>query len=288
MTAPRFVLEGTPENFRPLVLENSAKGLVLVNYWSPRAGPCLMLRPRLLELAEEFGGRFLLVTLDTDRYGEFARRQGVISIPTTQAFRHGRVVGTLHGAESLQTLRRFILEQFAREPRAQPLAAAALEAYRAGDLERASSLAAQAALEQPDDPRLPLDVARLLILQKRYAQAEALLAALPEALAARPEVRALRAHAAILRLAQEAPPRAELEQRLAADPADRQARLALAALLVTADEYEAAMTQLLEILEREPDFAAGLAREALLALLALLGEEDERVRRVREKAASWL
>ncbi len=288
MSTPRFVLEGTPENFRPLVLENSAKGPVLVNYWSPRAGPCLMLRPRLLKLAEEFGGRFLLVTLDTDRHGAFARTQGVVSIPTTQAFRHGRVVDTLHGAESEETLRRFILDQFARESRMSPLTASALEAYRAGDLERAASLAARAALENPDDPRLPLDVARLLILQKRYEQAEALLETLPEALGARPEVRALRAHAAILRLAQTAPPRAELERRLAADAEDHEARLALAARLATADDYESAVAQWLEILRREPDFAGGLAREALRALFTLLGEEDERVRRLREKAAPWL
>ncbi len=287
MTAPRYVLEGTSENFYALVLENSEKGLVLVNYWSPRAGPCLMLRPRLLELAEEFGGRFLLVTLDIDRYARLARDQGVVSVPTIQAFHHGQVVGTLHGARSQDVIRRFVLEQFARMPQERHRAAV-LDALQRGDLERAAAAAARAALERPDDPRPPLDVARLLILQGRYAQAEDLLKSLPEPLRAHPQAARLRAHAGFLRLAREAPPRAALERRLATDPNDCAARLQLSALLVTEDNYENAMEQLVEILRCDPNFADGAAREGLLALFALLGEEDERVRRMREKAAPLL
>ncbi|GAB4507129.1 MAG: hypothetical protein Tsb0026_01400 [Sulfuricaulis sp.] len=54
-----YVFDVTADNFHKLVLENSDKGPVLVNYWSPRAGPCMMLMPRLIRLATEFGGRLL-------------------------------------------------------------------------------------------------------------------------------------------------------------------------------------------------------------------------------------
>ncbi|TAM44546.1 MAG: hypothetical protein EPN55_10465 [Gammaproteobacteria bacterium] len=105
MAEPRFVFDATPDNFRTLVLANSEKGPVAVNFWSPRAGPCLMLMPRLLKLAKEFGGRFLLVRLNTDEHGRLARDWGVTSIPMTKVFRHGRVVDTLHGAESETSVR---------------------------------------------------------------------------------------------------------------------------------------------------------------------------------------
>ena len=68
------VFDATAELFPRLVLENSEKGPVLVNYWSPRAGPCMMLMPRLVRLAGEFGGRFLLVMLNTDELGPLAPR----------------------------------------------------------------------------------------------------------------------------------------------------------------------------------------------------------------------
>src|SRR5512139_2547329 len=106
-----YVFDATAENFPRLVLENSDKGPVLVNFWSPRAGPCLMLMPRLVRLAQEFGGRFLLVMLNTDELGRLAREQGVVSLPTVKVYRHGRAVDTLHGAESDEVLRRFIDKQ---------------------------------------------------------------------------------------------------------------------------------------------------------------------------------
>src|SRR3990167_4114872 len=95
-----YVFDASAENFRTLVLENSDKGPVLVNYWSPRAGPCLMLMPRLVRLATEFSGRFLLVMLNTDELGQLAREHGVASIPTLKIFRRGRGVDTSPAAGS--------------------------------------------------------------------------------------------------------------------------------------------------------------------------------------------
>lgn len=89
MSSSPYVFDATAENFQTLVLENSDKGPVLVNYWSPHAGPCLMLMPRLVRLAGEFSGRFLLVMLNIDFLGRLARDHGVTSIPTVKVFRRG-------------------------------------------------------------------------------------------------------------------------------------------------------------------------------------------------------
>ncbi len=279
MAEPRFVFDATPDNFRTLVLANSEKGPVAVNFWSPRAGPCLMLMPRLLKLVEEFGGRFLLVRLDTDEHGRLARDWGVTSIPTTKVFRHGKVVDTLRGAESEASVRTFLRKHVGGEP--SDLRAAALRAFEGGDAAGAASFAARAALAEPDNPPASLDVAKLLVLQGRYAQAETLLAALPEALRSRAEVRALRAHAGFLEAARDAPPVDALEQAIAADPADLEARYRLAAVRLMADDYEVAMAQLLEVVRREAGFRDGAARNGLFAIFTLLGEQDARVQKVR-------
>ena len=105
---PSHIADGTTANFPQLVLDNSAKGPVLVYFWSPRAGPCLMLLPRLVQLATEFGGRFLLVLLNTDERGPLARHHGVMSVPTIKLFRNGQIVDTLHGAKSTDVLHRFV------------------------------------------------------------------------------------------------------------------------------------------------------------------------------------
>lgn len=275
-----YVFDATAENFHTLVLENSDKGLVLVNYWSPRAGPCLMLMPRLVRLATEFGGRFLLVMLNTDEFGRLAREHGVNSLPTVKLFRRGEAVDTLHGAESETVLREFISRHVSRE--ADGKYAAALEAYERGDLDVAVTRAAEAALAAPDNPRLAIDLVKLLMLQRRYSRAEALVKSLPEEARNHPDIRPLSAHLGFIRAAQDTPPAEILERAIAGNPDDLEARYRLAALKITQDEYEAAMQQLLEIVRHDSGFRDRAALDGLSAIFAMLGEDDERVQRYRE------
>jgi putative thioredoxin len=279
MDVSPYVFDASAENFRTLVLENSDKGPVLVNYWSPRAGPCLMLMPRLIRLATEFSGRFLLIMLNTDKLGQLAREHGVVSLPTLKIFRRGQAVDTLHGAESETILREFITRHVAREAEAKYTAA--ILAYQRGDLDQAVTQAAGAALAEPDNPRLALDLVKLLVLQRRYAQADGLLKSLPAETRGLPEVRHLTTHVNLIRSAQDAPPPETLMKAIAADPDNLEARYRLSAVMLTQDEYETAMMQLLEIIRRDSAFHHQAGRDGLLAIFALLGEDDERVHRCR-------
>jgi thiol-disulfide isomerase/thioredoxin len=100
LSAGAAVVEASAENFADLVLGNSEKGLVLAYYWSPQAGPCMRLMPRLVDLARAYAGRFLLVLVNTDNQGTLARGQGVNSVPTVKFYLRGAVVHSIHGAES--------------------------------------------------------------------------------------------------------------------------------------------------------------------------------------------
>src|SRR3989339_895169 len=137
MANPPYILEANPVNFKSLVLENSEKGAVMVYYWSPRAGPCMKLMPRLIRLADEYCGKFLLVLLDTDKHGQMAKDEyGVTSVPTVKFFRHGKVVDTIHGAESDSEFRRIIGKFVTREASMAQLNAS--RAYhQEGDLDQA-------------------------------------------------------------------------------------------------------------------------------------------------------
>jgi putative thioredoxin len=277
MVQSRFVFDATAETFPRLVLENSEKGPVLVNYWSPHAGPCMMLMPRLVRLCAEFGGRFLLVMLNTDEFGRLAREHGVTSIPTVKVFRHGRVVDTLHGAESDASLRAFIGKHVPAASDALRVAAAGAAA--AGDIERAIRTAAQAALDHPDDPRTLLTLAKMLLAQGRFEQADELLGKAPPVMRGDPALRTLAAHVALIRASAVADSDDQLRARIANDPTDHAARLA--GRRAVRDDYEAAMRELVELARTAPDYRDGIARDALLALFDLLGETDERVRRFR-------
>ncbi len=278
-----YVFDASAENFPRLVLENSHRGLVLVHFWTPKAGPCMILMPRLVRLATEYGGKFLLVMLNTDELGALARRLGVTSVPTVKFFRRGEVVETVHGAESEQHFRtlldRFILRDSAN------LYAQGLAAWQKNQTGDAKKMLAAAAVEEPGNPAIPRDLAKLLWSGGEREQALRLLESLPAELRTHPDIANLYAHFALAHAAENAPADAET---LAADNGDPEARFRLAALQLAHDDMESALGTLDALDADHPQYRNGLPRQALLALFELLGAEHPLTREYRARLAQRL
>ena len=96
---PTYILEGTGENFDRLVIENSRRGLVLVDFWAPWVGPSVRQREILSQLAQDYAGSFLLVSVNTDEQKALAERFGVRSLPSFKIFRHGELTCEYHGVQ---------------------------------------------------------------------------------------------------------------------------------------------------------------------------------------------
>lgn len=276
-----WVLDAAADNFEALVLGNSMKGLVLVHFWTPKAGPCLVLMPRLVRLASEYAGRFLLVMANTDELSRQARTLGVTSVPTVKFFLKGRVVHTIHGAEPDSTFREALGRYLASEQDAARMAA--LAAHQRGETEAAIEQLARIAVDHPEDLAVATDLAKLLTLAGRPEEALGLLAALPPAARQAPDVAPLLAHLELIDAARNGPE--DAEGRLAADAGDREARLALAARALIEDVPEAALEHLLELVRIAPDYRDDLGRRALVALFGMLGGEHPLTRRYRAALA---
>jgi putative thioredoxin len=282
MSLSPFVFDATRENFRPLVLGNSDRGLVLVYFWSSKAGPCLLLMPRLVRLATEYGGKFLLVMLNTDELGGLAREWGVTSVPTVKFFRRGRVVHTIHGAESDAVLRKAIEPHLARASDRAHAEAVAL--FQQGDTERAYRLLAQAVLDDPENLRLPVDLAKLMMLNREHQRAYELLGHLPRQIE-EGEAAALLTHLTLVLAAESSPDEELLRHRILAVPDDLEARLQLAARRLLADDYGGALDELLEITRRDHDFRDQIGRRAVLAILAMPALPEGMAARYRARAS---
>jgi len=272
-----FVFDATPENHDALILGNSMKGLVLVHYWSPKAGPCLVLMPRLVRLATDYGGRFLLVMAHTETLHREARKAGVTSVPTVKFFLRGEVVHTIHGAEPDSTfhdaLARFLAN---REDTARM---AALAAHQAGDTDAAIEQLARLAVDHPEDLAVAADLAKLLTLSGRNDDALNLLAALPADARRASGIAPLFAHLQLLDAARNGPDDAEAQ--LAADAGNATARLTVAARALFDNAPETAMQHLLELARTAPDFHEDIGRRGLLTLFTLLGNEHSLTRQYR-------
>lgn len=276
MSLSPHVYDATRENFARLVLENSHRGPVLVYFWTPRAGPCMILMPRLVRLATEYGGRFLLVMLNTDELGPIARQHGVNSVPTVKVFLRGEVVQTVHGAEP-DSIFREILDRLVMKNSAS-LYAQGMAARQQGNMEHAKKLLAAAAVDEPGNAAIPLELAKALWADGEQAQALELLESLPARLRANENLSLLRAHFSLVRAA------AEAEEEIgtsASQTIDSEGRFQQAALRLADDDMESALDMLLKLHGDDPGYRDGLPRLSLLALFDLMGSEHQLVRKYR-------
>jgi putative thioredoxin len=277
MTLTPFVFDATRENFDSLILGNSMRGLVLAHFWSPKAGPCMVLMPRLVKLATEFGGRFLLVMVNTEELGQRARGLGVTSVPTVKFFLRGEAVHTIHGADSDATFRAALGQYLANDQ--DRLRMSALRMHQDGDTEGAIALLARIAVEDPGDLAVAADLAKLLTLAGRPHEAQTLLAALPASARAQGGIAALLVHLELIEAAN------QNSQEHAADVVTPASRLTHAAQALFDDLPEQALSELLELSRQAPTFRDDIGRRAMLALFDMLGGEHELTRRYRARLA---
>jgi putative thioredoxin len=282
----QFIQDVDDKNFDDLVLMNSDKGPVLVNYWSKKVGPCIRQYPVLEKLAGEFAGRFLLVNLNTDEHRQLAKEYGVTSLPTMKLFHKGVVVETLHGYQDEADMKR-VMARFM--PRASDKRLTeAFQIYQQGDSEKALVMMAEATMEDPQNIRLPLTMARLLVSEGRPAEAMNLLGSMPLEQRDDLEARTLRGQIGFILEVGDDPDPEQWRAAIEADNDDCEARYRLAALHALQDEYGPAMQGFYEILQIDRQFRDGAARQALITLFSILGDEHELVVDYRQRMQQGL
>jgi putative thioredoxin len=168
------VFEANDGTFAALVLEESRARPVVVDFWAPWCAPCRALSPLLERLAEEGGGRFVLVKVNTDESSRFAGEFGVRGIPAVFAVRDGEVVDSFVGAIGEAEIRKFLDRVAPSE--SQAALREALQALELGDDANAARLFEKAGA--PDDERVKVGRALLEARAGRFAEARAALGAL--------------------------------------------------------------------------------------------------------------
>ena len=283
MAGTGHVLEGTELNFDALVIENSRRGLVLVDFWAPWAGPSLRQQKVLRGLAEQYNGRFLLVTVNTDDQKGIASRFGVKSLPSFKLFRNGKVVEEVYGMQPEADYRDIVDKHLV--PFGDKVRLAAARAWNGDQRDKAVQLLAEGALAEPDNLDIPAMLTKLLMRLHRYDEARDVLAALPAEAADTTELATLRAHLDFITAARGVDDGQGLAERLQQVPPDLDAHFQAAALHLVNDEYEQALQALIVILKADREYETGAARRGLLAVFDTLGGDHELVRRYRGELA---
>lgn len=96
------VIELTDATFDQTI--HSSDVPVLVDFWAPWCGPCIMIAPILKEIADEYGDKAKICRLNTDDARDSAMNSGISAIPTLILFKDSQVQKKWVGLTSKKNL----------------------------------------------------------------------------------------------------------------------------------------------------------------------------------------
>jgi putative thioredoxin len=292
MTADALVTDTTTQGFVKDVIEASKQQPVLVDFWAPWCGPCKQLTPILEKVVRAAKGKVKLVKMNIDEHPAIPGQMGIQSIPAVIAFSNGQPVDGFMGALPENQVTGFI-ERVLKEPLGAGDGGADLlkdaeAALAQGDAAGAAGIYAQVAAKEPDNVAALAGLARSYVATAALDQAKQTLALIPEAKQNDPAVAAARAALELAEQAKAVGPIGELEQKVAANPADHQARFDLAVALNAKGKREEAADHLLSIVKRDRKWNDDAARKQLVQLFDAWGFADPAAVEGRKKLSSIL
>jgi putative thioredoxin len=237
-----------------------------------------MLGPMLDRLAEDYAGKLYVAKVNTDVEQELAQEFQIRGIPAVKIFRHGKMVNEFVGVQPEAAIRALVEPLLPNEGDAVIERAGALA--RDGKTAEAAALLREAAGLDPQDDRIRIELARILVAEPVDQNHRALLEecrGLLDSLSLRsstdPEVERLRARLDLQYAAADAPPVEDLKRVVQDNPDDNPARFHLGARHALVGEFEPAMEQFLEVVKRDRSFGDDAARKALVGLFNSLGNK---------------
>ena len=289
-TADGLVRDTTTQTFRKDVLEESRLQPVLVDFWAPWCGPCKQLTPILEKAVRAARGAVKLVKMNIDEHPAIAGQMGIQSIPAVFAFVNGQPVdgfmGALPESQVMAFLERLTKQEISSEEK--ELLKSADAALVAGDAAGAAELYSEVLAGDPANVHALAGLARSYLEAGSIEEAKHTLAQVPEAKRNDTAVAAARAALEVAEQAAHLGPVAELEQKVAANPLDHQARFDLAIALNGNSRRQEALDQLLEIVRRDRKWNDDAARKQLVQFFEAWGPTDEHTVSGRRRLSSIL
>ncbi len=290
ITADAVVKDTTTQAFVKDVIEESKRQPVLVDFWAPWCGPCKQLTPVLEKAVKAAKGKVKLVKMNIDDHPAIPGQMGIQSIPAVIAFVGGQpadgFMGALPESQVVAFLERLTKDRIGGE--AQDLLKAADAALAEGDAAGAAEMYAQLLAE--DNANVPAlgGLARAYVETGALEQARQTLAMVPEAKQNDAAVAAARAALEIAEQAKTLGPIDELEQKVAANPLDHQARFDLALALNGKGQRADALEHLITIVKRDRKWNDDGARKQLVQFFDAWGPTDEATIDGRKRLSSIL
>jgi len=291
--APDLIKETTTQTFVKDVIEESRRQPVLIDFWAPWCGPCRQLTPVLEKAVNNARGKVKLVKMNIDEHPAIPGQMGIQSIPAVIAFVNGQPADGFMGALPESQVNAFI-EKLTKgmtapgEPNIAEILQEAEAVLAEGDAAAAAQIYAEVLSLDATNIAALAGLAKCYVATGAMDQARKTLAMVPESKRNDAAVKAVQAALDLAEQASSLGPLGELEQKVAANPLDHQARFDLATALNAAGNRSEATAQLLEIVKRDRKWNDDGARKQLVQFFEAWGGADEATVEGRKRLSTIL
>jgi len=291
--AADLIKETTTQTFVKDVIEESKRQPVLIDFWAPWCGPCRQLTPVLEKAVRNAKGKVKLVKMNIDEHPAIPGQMGIQSIPAVIAFVNGQPADGFMGAVPESQVNAFI-EKLTKgmaapgEPNIAEILQEAEAVLAEGDAAAAAQIYAEVLSLDATNIAALAGLAKCYVTTGAVDQARQTLGMVPEAKRNDAAVKAVQAAIDLAEQASSLGPVAELEQKVAANPLDHQARFDLATALNAMGKRSEATAQLLEIVKRDRKWNDDGARKQLVQFFEAWGGADEATVEGRKRLSTIL
>ncbi|MEG3640386.1 tetratricopeptide repeat protein [Magnetococcus sp. PR-3] len=283
MADSQWVMNVDLNNFNQLVIEQSHRVPVLVDFWAPWCGPCRSLGPILEKLATQMDGRFMLAKINSDENPQLGQQFGVKGIPACKLIIDGAIADEFTGAMPESGIRQFLDK--AIPSMADKLAAQANLFEQRGDLHAAKELFLKGVESQADHTDSLIGLARLALDQGNAEEAQALMNRLTPAGLNSAGAKALQSKMVFQDTNHDLE---ALRRSVDENPEDLEHRIALGQALIGQEQYEEGLDQLLFAIKQDRHYREDHARKLVLNVFEMLGQTHPITSAYRSKLSQVL
>jgi putative thioredoxin len=291
--AADLIKETTTQTFVKDVIEESKQQPVLIDFWAPWCGPCRQLTPILEKAVRAAKGKVKLVKMNIDEHPAIPGQMGIQSIPAVIAFVNGQPADGFMGAVPESQVNAFIDKLTkgmpgAGEPNLAEVLGEAEAVLAEGDAATAAQIYAEVLAADATNIAALAGLAKCYVTTGAIEQAKQTLSMVPESKRGDAAVKAVQASLDLAEQAKAVGPVTELEQKVAVNPLDHQARFDLATALNASGKRAEATQQLLEIVKRDRKWNEDGARKQLVQFFEAWGPTDEATVEGRKRLSTIL
>ncbi len=272
----QHIINVNESSFDYEVIEYSQNVPVLVDFWAEWSIPCKTLDPILRDLAIQGEGNFRLARLNVDENPKVALRFNVHGLPVVKAFREGAIIAEFSGLKPEEEIRRFLRLVIPSHVDLSLDKGRSLS--RMEKWEDAAEAFHNVLDERPDHPGALVGLAKAMLALGQFSDAIEILESAPTSREAK-TVDILYSLATALE-------RFDTQDSKEISPIETTYQHALR--LVHLGNFPAAMDGILAVLRQDKHYRDDEARQVILGIFEILGDENPLTRQYRNELASIL